>query len=155
MNRQQRRAAKNRKPVPIKKYRIHQAVLMQHAFEPIETILDTLEHGQWLRKDGEVMITHDRYQYYPFLPALDGWLEYWQTAQSKFGFTADFSPMLRLREWIETNTTETPDEVIADARKVISLMKKVYMRTPIDQIRDHGQNTTIRLMMDEEKAVIA
>ncbi len=155
MNRQQRRAQKHNKPKARKFYRLPQPILMQQAFEPIDKILDVLETGEWLRHDGEALISHNIYDYYPLIPALDGWLEYWDTAQQKFNFQSDFSPITELKKWIETDAAGTPDAVITAARAVVDQMKKIYLKTPIDEIRAHAQTVTIRFLLDEETEVIA
>lgn len=153
MNRQQRRAAKHRKPVIRKPLKTDKILCMQYAFEPIDRILDTLESGYWLRKNGEVLITHDRYEYYPILPALDGWLSYWKNAQSKFDFTADFNSLETLKNWIENDIIETPDEVIADVRKLVANMKKVYIKTPFNQIRDHAATMSLAFALEQIETI--
>lgn len=154
MNRAQRRAAKYQKAQPAKTYRLHKALTSRAAFEQIERLIDTVDTGEWIRYEGEVWVKRNSDEYYPAVPALLGFLEYWQAAEKRFGLSLDLAPLQQLIRELGEDAAGIESRLIDDNRRLLAELKRHYIRLPIEETRRLADDVKLAQLLDENKQVL-
>jgi hypothetical protein len=132
MNRELRRAEKRlakAKPNRSRAIYVTNFQLEFESFDTIERLFVQLRHGAIEYVGGKPIIMGLHGEHYEMLPAMEGWLKYWQELAAEHDLEYDDGPLLRLCKSLEYGKPLLPAEIEA-AYAVVGVQRRYYRTLP-------------------------
>lgn len=149
MNRAQRRAAERARPMPPRRKFIPKPMDELEQFDTIERLFQKLRHGSVETDGRQVVIMSLQGEFYAVLPAMDGWLEYWQEVAARFQVEYDDKPLRKLQKSLEYDKPLTTAEVDA-AYAVVQKEREMFRSIPRNELSKIAIEIMRRIQTTEE-----
>lgn len=150
MNRTLRRQMSRFKLTPSvpPRVRIPKIVLMDRDFCQIDLLLLKLRKGEVETVDGHVIMTTAAGEVYRVVPAMEGWIEYWQAMARKAHVKYDDRALVKIKNALRYDMPITPEQIDA-ALDVVNMQKRIYHATPAQAISSEASTQQIRMLMED------
>lgn len=116
-------------------------------FEPIEAVFTQLHSGEIQCDEKGTPIFKDfEGNWYEISPAIDGWVELWETLFRKWGFALDITPLAKLSRKLAYGVLMTPLDVAA-AHAVIAQCRQLFRQMDVNRLKSEVRTQQIRMEM--------
>jgi len=123
---------------------------MFRLFDPIYSVLDTLEFGEIETISGKPVFIDHEGTYSEVSAAMIGWADCWQRICNDQRIEFDPAPLRKMANKLSYGVPLEADDVAA-ARSVVNHTKRVFMRTPADVLRSHAVTEQIAIEFEKRQ----
>ncbi len=147
-NRAMRRAAKRAKRNPVIQVPEPKILDKWRIFDATDRILQALEHGEVTVENNKPIFMGTTGEVCYIMPALEGWVAFWQHAKTKLGLSVDTAaPFDAIRKRLQHDVLLTPN-MLKKARAALNQQKQYYDTTNRDDLVSIANDVRIKLYLE-------
>lgn len=147
-NRAMRRAARKAKRNEVVQVPEPKIIDKWRIFEATDRILQALESGEVTVKNNKPIFMGSTGEICYIVPALEGWVTYWNHAKTKLGLLEDTAaPFDAIRKRLAHDVILTPT-MLEKAKAALAQQKQIYDTTNRDTLASIANDVRIKLYME-------
>lgn len=148
LNRAQRRAMKNAKPVvPARIIPLPTLLDEFTVFDMPQSILDQISNGAIDAAQGVPVFRDTAGVWTEIVPALEGWIFTWASIKEKLNIAIELLPLITINKRLNSNTPITRENINA-AQQCLTHCRQIFRQTNRQQIIEIAKTAQLKILLE-------